>query len=48
MATKEETSEVLKWHTRCFMCSNKVRCRDEKVARGSKKCINLLRRKVKS
>ncbi len=48
MAGKEETPEVLKWYTRCVTCSNKVRCRDEKVTRGSKKCINLLKRKVKS
>jgi hypothetical protein len=47
MAVKEETSEVLNWHTRCFICPNKVRCRDEKVVRGSKKCINLLKRKAK-
>jgi hypothetical protein len=44
MAMKEDTSEVLKWYTRCATCSNKVRCRDEKVTRGSKKCINLLKR----
>lgn len=47
MAGKEDASEVLKWHTRCFICPNKVRCRDEKVVRGSKKCINLLKRRAK-
>lgn len=47
MAGTESSSEVLKWHTRCFICSNKVRCRDEKVVRGSKKCINLLKRRAK-
>lgn len=35
--------EVLKWYTRCFVCTHRVRCRNEKVVRGSKKCINLLK-----
>ncbi|MDW5563100.1 MAG: hypothetical protein SA339_07725 [Methanomassiliicoccus sp.] len=48
MAGKEDTGEVLKWYTRCFMCSNKLRCREEKVERGSKKCINLLKLKHKA
>lgn len=48
MSGKEETSEVLKWSTRCFICPNKVRCRDEKVDRGSKKCINLLKLRQKA
>jgi hypothetical protein len=48
MVAKEETDEVLKWYTRCVTCSNKVRCRDEKVTRGSKKCINLLKRSGKA
>ncbi|OPY27847.1 MAG: hypothetical protein A4E31_01039 [Methanomassiliicoccales archaeon PtaU1.Bin030] len=43
MARLEKGDELLKWHTRCFLCPNKLRCRDEKVARGSKKCLNLLR-----
>lgn len=42
-AVKEADKGVLKWYTQCFICRNKVRCRDEKVARGSKKCINLLK-----
>jgi len=27
---------------RCFTCKCKVRCRNEKVERGSKKCLNLI------
>jgi hypothetical protein len=39
----QKDPDVLKWHTRCFICHYRVRCRDEKVARGSKKCVNLLK-----
>lgn len=42
MGADKENVE-LKWHTRCFACKNHVRCRKEKVDRGSKKCLNLLR-----
>ncbi|MBI0583472.1 MAG: hypothetical protein ISF22_04510 [Methanomassiliicoccus sp.] len=41
--TEKDGSDVLTWRTRCFMCSNRVRCRTEKVTRGSKKCLNLLK-----
>lgn len=40
-AGKEQVE--LKWTTRCITCKNRVRCINEKVERGSKKCINLLR-----
>jgi hypothetical protein len=43
MDPKDVPPDILKWYTRCFICHNKVRCRDEKVVRGSKKCINLLK-----
>ncbi len=39
----EMKGSTLKWYTRCIICANRVRCRNEKVARGSKKCLNLLR-----
>ncbi len=43
MAKQDKEGELLTWHTRCIMCPNKIRCRDEKVVRGSKKCLNLLK-----
>lgn len=43
MSNADEGKDVLKWYTHCAICHFKVRCRDEKVERGSKKCINLLR-----
>lgn len=42
-AVKEADKGVLKWYDQCIICRNKVRCRDEKVVRGSKKCLNLLK-----
>lgn len=42
MVEIKENAPELKWH-HCFMCPNKVRCRNEHVERGSKKCLNLLR-----
>lgn len=47
MTDNDDGSDVLRWHTRCFSCHFKVRCRDEKVFRGSKKCINLLKHNIK-
>jgi len=37
-------SEELKWYKPCFLCPHHVRCRKEHVERGSRKCLNLLRR----
>jgi len=34
----------LKWYRTCFLCPCRVRCRNEHVEKGSKKCYNLLRR----
>ncbi|WP_162137681.1 hypothetical protein [Methanomassiliicoccus luminyensis] len=41
--TAEKGDIELKWTTRCITCKNRVRCLNEKVERGSKKCLNLLR-----
>gem|GEM_PF-2706206 len=39
-----ENEVELKWYRPCALCHARAKCRKEKVERGSRKCLRLLRK----